>query len=114
MQSVCFEVNKGCSPALPGRKLPEGPCSSPACRPQGVAGQVPSPGRPRPSWPARGLFLGLRQTPHFTNTARQGCRELSPPELRLPYLPALQSDHYSQIHYLAGRPLGIEGNRCLL
>ena len=80
----------------------------------GRRGSGAQPRRPRPSWPAWGLFLGLRQTSHFTNGARQGCRELSPPELRLPYLPALQSGHYSQIHYLAGWPLGVERNRCLL
>lgn len=43
-ESLSFGVGKGCSPALPRRKLLEGPCSSPACLPQGAAGQVPSPG----------------------------------------------------------------------
>lgn len=114
MESLSFRVGKGCSPEFTRRKLPEGPCSSPACLSQGAVGRVPSPGWPHPPWPAWGLFLGLRQTSHFTNAARQGCRELSPPELWLPYLPTPQSDHHSQIHYLAGRPLGVERNRCLL
>ena len=48
-ESLSFGVGKGCSPALPGRKLLEGPRSSPACLPRGAAGRVPSPGgRTRP------------------------------------------------------------------
>ena len=41
-ESLSFGVGKGCSPALPRRKLLEGPCSSPACLPQGAAVGCPA------------------------------------------------------------------------
>lgn len=65
-ESLSFGVGKGCSSALPGRKLLEGPRSSPACLPRGAVGRVPSPGgRTHPgllggcSWAFSRLLISL-------------------------------------------------------
>ena len=83
----------------------EGSCSKALLQRRAGQAQVPvQVGEPFSGF--SGIILG--PLPAFLSHQRHDARvvgELSPLELRLPYLPALQSYNYSQIHYLAGQPL---------